>query len=589
MKRILSLTLSMLLLLISALAVGAEDTTETDFEASVNIQVYTINLTAKITTNEGASLKVYPLSYDEATETYTIVDEENPVHLWQEQEFTVEGAKYVYTFDPFNFTPNMATGKYRAVINEIYSYDFDFVNKNDKVEFYNNLASASAGSIEEVLQAGLDSGVVDFDLGGYFDYPEDVKSNINDSIAELDLPSLGENPSDELIKEYEDMLKPEFARLLSVAEFVTGTEETFDESVKANAEALGLDLEFYSDEDLELDPGAVYKRYSEIAIPSFAAEDIQTAFDMAVLLAMIDEADYGAVTDALNYYDGKCITLDRSHSRNFTEAQENEVSQLIKKEASSLKTAEDIEDAYLDYSDMVANPDDDDDDDNSYSGGGGGNGGGGYRRPSATGSTSSDSNNNDETNDNNDVTYETNFSDLGEASWAESSIRYLAGKGVLKGKDDGNFHPNDTVTREEFVKIIVEAFDIYDGTATVQFDDVASDRWSYGYIASAYRAGIVTGTSETTFGPQENMTRQDMAVIMYRVANLIGFSASDSGVQFADDAQIAEYAKEAVGALYSAGIINGTGNDCYSPLDTVTRAQAAKIAYELLNAIGGAN
>ena len=168
-------------------------------------------------------------------------------------------------------------------------------------------------------------------------------------------------------------------------------------------------------------------------------------------------------------------------------------------------------------------------------------------------------------------------------------MKYLASKGIISGKGDGRFYPNDTVTREEFVKIIVEAFKIYSNTATVEFEDVDSGRWSYGYIASAYRAGIIAGNSDTTFNPAGEMTRQDMAVIMYRVANLVGLGLNSADVTFADGADIADYAKEAVGALCSAGIINGTGDNCFSPLETVTRAQAAKIAYELMNAIGGAN
>ena len=581
-KRITSFILSMLLVLVPAAFVSAADTVET----TVDIQVYTLNVTVKTSINTGSlTLKVYPLALDEASETYSIVDAEHPIYVDQASNPTAEGALYVYQFNPFNFKESQETGQYRAVINKNYIYDFEFVNKQDKIDFYNQLSAASAGAIEGLLKNGLADGVIDFDLGNYFEYPAEVKTNINEALVNLDLPSLGSNPSDDLVKSFEAILKPEFARLLKVAEFVTAAEAEFDEAVQANAKELGLDLNFYGDTKLGLDPKNVYKRLKSLTIESFAAQDVQYAFDTAVLLDMLDEADYGAVTEALDYYDGGCINLDKSVVKGFTESQLNEVSRLMKQHASEINSAEDIESAYETYADQVAG---EDDDNNSSSGGGSSSSGGSgsNRRPSTgSGSTITD----DNKDDNNDVTYDTNFSDLGDAAWAESSVKYLASKGIISGKGDGRFYPNDTVTREEFVKIIVEAFKIYSNTATVEFEDVDSGRWSYGYIASAYRAGIIAGNSDTTFNPAGEMTRQDMAVIMYRVANLVGLSLNSADVTFADGADIADYAKEAVGALCSAGIINGTGDNCFSPLETVTRAQAAKIAYELMNAIGGAN
>ncbi|HBL82776.1 MAG TPA: hypothetical protein DD391_09370 [Clostridiales bacterium] len=581
-KRITSFILSMLLVLVPAAFVSAEDTVET----TVDIQVYTLNVTVKTSINSGnLTLKVYPLAYDETSKTYSIVDAEHPIYVDQASNPTAEGALYVYQFNPFNFKESQETGQYRAVINKNYTYDFEFVNKQDKIDFYNQLSAASAGAIEGLLKNGLADGVIDFDLGNYFEYPAEVKTNINEALVNLDLPSLGSNPSDDLVKSFEAILKPEFARLLKVAEFVTAAEAEFDEAVQANAKELGLDLNFYGDTKLGLDPKNVYKRLKSLTIESFAAQDVQYAFDTAVLLDMLDEADYGAVTEALDYYDGGCINLDKSVVKGFTESQLNEVSRLMKQHASEINSAEDIESAYETYADQVAG---EDDDNNSSSGGGSSSSGGSgsNRRPSTgSGSTITD----DNKDDNNDVTYDTNFSDLGDAAWAESSVKYLASKGIISGKGDGRFYPNDTVTREEFVKIIVEAFKIYSNTATVEFEDVDSGRWSYGYIASAYRAGIIAGNSDTTFNPAGEMTRQDMAVIMYRVANLVGLGLNSADVTFADGADIADYAKEAVGALCSAGIINGTGDNCFSPLETVTRAQAAKIAYELMNAIGGAN
>lgn len=588
-KRITSFVLTMLLVLASAAFAGAEDTVET----TVDIQVYTLNVTVKTSISSGSlTLKVYPLEIDAATGANVISDISKPIHVDQADSSATEGTAYVYKFAPFNFKTTQKSGKYRAVVNKIYEYDFDFVNKGDKINFYNSLAKASSDGMEDVLQQGVKDELVDFDMGCYFEYSEGVKTHFNNALVALSLPTLSEDASDEEVTDFENLLKPEFARLLKVADFVTATESDFDSVVRSDAKELGLDLTFYSDEKLALDPQGVREKLASISVRSFAAEDVQDAFSLAVLLDIINEADYGAITDALEYYDGKVITLDKSDSKNFTDAELNRVSRLMKQDASVIKSATSIESKYAKYAEEVADGSDSDSGSSSSSGSSGSSGGSGSRRPAATGSTSASSsstvtNNSGSTSGN--VAVNTDFSDLHEASWAENSIRYLASKHVLNGKGNGKFCPNDTVTREEFVKIIVEAFNIYNETAEFESEDVSPDRWSYRYIASAHRAGVINGKSETVFDPEGVVSRQDMAVMIYRVASLAGLNLTNTDLDFADAADIADYAKTAVGALYGAGIINGTGDNCYSPLDVVTRAQAAKIVYELLSAMGGVN
>ena len=575
MKKIISLLLTMLLVLVPAAIVGAEDKT---VDVTVDITVYTMNVTVKTDIANGLTLKLYPVTDGE------VAAGTMPIYLGECTAPTVDGSYYVYAFDAFDVLKSTETGTYRAVINGKYNYDFDFVNKTDKIEFYNAVASASASSVEGVLEDGVETGVVDFDLGDYFDLPKDVKDEVNACLADLELPALGSDPSDELVQNFEEIFKPEVARLLAVAEFVMTDAEDFDAAVAEKEEILNLDLEFYSDEKLDMNPADVHSRLSTIADFGFEAEEVSEAFDLAVLLAMLDKSDYGSVTEALAYYDGGVIELDTALTEDFTEAQLNKVSQSMKKEAASYSSASDIEAGYKKAANAIIGDDEEEEEVVRPTGGGGGGGGSASnRRPGVTsGST------NVPTPDSSKVTVTINFTDLADAAWASGAINYLANEGVLAGKGDGKFYPNDTVTREEFVKIIVEAFKIYDENATADFGDVAEDRWSYGYVASGVRAGIIKGVSDTEFNPAGTMTRQDMAVIMERTAKLLGLDLSGDSSVFADDADIAPYAKDAVGALANAGIINGMGNDCFVPYGTVTRAQAAKVAYELLNAVGGA-
>ncbi|MBQ4087777.1 MAG: hypothetical protein IJC78_05980, partial [Clostridia bacterium] len=343
MKKIISLLLTMLLVLVPAAIAGAE---KANVEVSVDITVYTLDVTVKTDITSGLTLKVYPLTYDEATDKNVVAPGTMPIYLGECTTPVAEGTNYVYTFDSFNVLKSTKTGEYRIVINNTYTHDFDFVNKNDKIEFYNTLASASDSAIESILKEAVEAGIVDFDLGEYFDYPPEVKDEINDCLADLELPALGADPSDDAIAAFEETLKPEVARLLAVAEFFQTEVEDFEDAVAEYADDLDLDLEFYSDEDLEMDPVDVYDRLHGLTNVGYGANEVSEAFDLATLLVMLDYADYGAVTDALKYYDGGVIDLDTDLTEDFTEAKLNKVSQNMKKEASSYNSAADIEAGY---------------------------------------------------------------------------------------------------------------------------------------------------------------------------------------------------------------------------------------------------
>lgn len=174
------------------------------------------------------------------------------------------------------------------------------------------------------------------------------------------------------------------------------------------------------------------------------------------------------------------------------------------------------------------------------------------------------------------------YSDLDEALWARNAIVNLTNRGILRGRSADKFEPNANVTREEFVKMLVEAF-VSDEIVgkPVSFEDVIPTRWYYPYILKGVEAGIVTGYSETVFGIGEFITRQDMAVMAYRAAMKNYISENETDV-FADEDKISDYAKEAVAVMAENGIINGKGDGNFCPLDTATRAEAAKIIYEIM-------
>lgn len=175
------------------------------------------------------------------------------------------------------------------------------------------------------------------------------------------------------------------------------------------------------------------------------------------------------------------------------------------------------------------------------------------------------------------------YSDIDSVEWAVESIAALSEMGVLSGKGDGKFYPNDNVTRAEFAKIIALAFNLYDEEAQCSFDDVSESAWYYGYVASAYKNNIINGY-DGVYAPENNITREDAAVIIGRV---LGVTEVSEAEKFIDDSNIADYAKTAVYFLRECGVINGVSETEFAPKAMMSRAQAAKIIYGALNLKGG--
>ncbi len=198
----------------------------------------------------------------------------------------------------------------------------------------------------------------------------------------------------------------------------------------------------------------------------------------------------------------------------------------------------------------------------------GGVGGGGYieeeEKPSAT------------IIDNDDL-----FTDIEDFEWAKNAISNLSKRGIIAGIGDGKFNPSGNVTREQMVKMLVVAFDLFDSSAEVDFDDVSKSDWSYKYIASAKKAGLVNGISEKEFGLGKEITREDAAVMLYRAAVSTGREFTNKEADFADYSLISEYAKEAVEYMSGAKVINGFEDKTFRPQALANRAQAAMLVYAL--------
>ena len=215
----------------------------------------------------------------------------------------------------------------------------------------------------------------------------------------------------------------------------------------------------------------------------------------------------------------------------------------------------------------------------SSSGGGGGGGGG---RNSGGGSVTGGAVVSNNLLEKTEDSYNGRFADMSDSHWAKVAVESLASMNIINGYSDGTFGPDKTVTREEFVKMIVSAFSVTAKESELSFDDVPADFWASQYIYIAEANGIISGIGNGRFGVGQPITRQDMAVIMSRVADFKGIPVAGTGAEFTDSQAIADYAVVAVSRLAGAGIVNGTGNGSFNPAGSLTRAEAAKVIYELV-------
>ncbi|BFT73714.1 S-layer homology domain-containing protein [Paenibacillus sp. P36] len=179
------------------------------------------------------------------------------------------------------------------------------------------------------------------------------------------------------------------------------------------------------------------------------------------------------------------------------------------------------------------------------------------------------------------------FKDADE-HWAKSDIYYLTGKDIISGVSDNEFSPNNEITRGEFVKLIAGAAgaDVSAYTNST-FADVKSTDWYAPYVAWAEKNKVVNGIDAESFAPNANISREQMAVILIRLTNLVGYKLESNVTpnQFGDEASISSYAVEAVKFAQQAGIINGLPNNQFAPAKSATRAEAAKMLATLLKAM----
>lgn len=179
------------------------------------------------------------------------------------------------------------------------------------------------------------------------------------------------------------------------------------------------------------------------------------------------------------------------------------------------------------------------------------------------------------------------FNDVSYGDWYYDAVQFVYSRGIMDGVDYYKFDPNGTITRGMILTMLWrmagEPFEM----PVTSFTDVEIGRYYTTAVAWACRNGIADGMGESTFGPNDAITREELVTLMYRYAQYFGHSCIGTSIEgFADAGSVSSYAYNAMCWAYKAGVVTGTTGSRLNPQGTASRAEAAQMImsfYSFLN------
>ncbi len=180
-----------------------------------------------------------------------------------------------------------------------------------------------------------------------------------------------------------------------------------------------------------------------------------------------------------------------------------------------------------------------------------------------------------------------------ENHWARDAINDMGSRMIVTGNLNGNFNPDNSITRAEFAAIMVRALGLAPGVGTNRFSDVVSSSWYCGYVKTATAYGIITGYDDGTFRPNDLITREQAMTMLARAMDITKLSPSLSDSQvtallvtYSDSTDVSNWAKTSIAACLETGVITGRTSTTLSPKENITRAEVAVVVQQLLQKSG---
>lgn len=180
------------------------------------------------------------------------------------------------------------------------------------------------------------------------------------------------------------------------------------------------------------------------------------------------------------------------------------------------------------------------------------------------------------------------YTDVGRADWFHDPVAYAYEHGIMSGVSEDRFEPEGTLTRAMMVAMLWRLEGQPQPESVRSFADVPDGTWYTQAVEWAAEKGIVSGYGDDLFGPEDNITREQLAAILYRYAAEKAYDTSQGGMaarEFSDWGSVSPYAEQAISWAVNAGIISGMGDNTLQPQGNATRAQAATLFMQFMENI----
>lgn len=368
-----------------------------------------------------------------------------------------------------------------------------------------------------------------------------------------------------------DNMKSELEKALCISAYYEGNPELIEDGLLSYADIIGIEgTDLYEDYKTLISEEGKDAVNSDILNSEYdEISKIAKGFEQRVLLSLItDYKDdgYGHIQDLLYKYKDKYEEAGIDSRKITATGREYDIFRMM-----SDSSADTLEDLKKEINAAIKKYT------KTETGGGGGGGGGGSASDvnlPGGGSVISDP----VTPDEGYVERKDSpFKDIDSVPWANESIGILYNRGIISGKSETEFAPNDNITRAEFTKLVVASFFGTPNGKITKFSDVSG--WSVPYVAYASENGIVNGMTDALFNPNGDISREQAMTILARALEKEGYEGKVRTKPFADDSSISDWAKNAIYTLSEGGVVSGKGGNMFCPKDNLTRAEAAKIIY----------
>lgn len=446
-------------------------------------------------------------------------------------------------------------GVYTVYVKGEDAQNFYLASSTEIQEAVDDIKEATPDTLYGILEDyTIEKEILPLDLTGvYVDYTdtEPKTTFVNNAIIKF-------------VREKENMTGNDvtvaFNKAIEAARYAYGTADEVEKALTNNI----LEIEF----DDEVDKSELAETYTSLDFDATDdATELYTNIRCAEALLKVNSATKGEMTDIFEEYND---VLELDLDGDYDDVNKVNVNKELIGEG--FKTLDELRDAFDDAVDKIK-------DSKKKSSGGGSSGG-------SSGSTVKkvDIYAPDVKEEVKDDSSSVKFNDISNVEWAKDYILELASKGIVNGISANEYAPLKVVTREEYIKMLVGAFKIQVNGGKTYFADVDENAWYAPYISWAVENGIINGISANEFGVGTPVTREQMAVIAVRMMEKFGINLEAADTSFIDFDSISDYAKESIGKIYKAEIINGMPDGSFMPKESLNRAQAAKVICLIMKA-----